>query len=182
MAIQTINIGNVVNDGLGDDLRTAFQKVNANFTELEGSLTVTASNTGSAGSSVFKQKTGTNLEFRRLISGTKILVEELTDSIKINNTQPDGFALIATNSGNVTASSFPNITLSGGNDVDITAFGSTITVNTVLPVTQILTSIDFGPITGEYENSVQFAVANANVDFGTIALPSRLDLDLGPII
>ncbi len=34
MAIQTINLGNVVNDGLGDDLRTAFQKVNANFTEL----------------------------------------------------------------------------------------------------------------------------------------------------
>ena len=27
MTIQTINIGNVVNDGLGDDLRTAFEKV-----------------------------------------------------------------------------------------------------------------------------------------------------------
>ena len=29
MAIQTINIGNQVNDGLGDDLRSAFQEVNA---------------------------------------------------------------------------------------------------------------------------------------------------------
>ena len=35
MAIQTINIGNIVNDKLGDDLRTAFQKVNANFSALK---------------------------------------------------------------------------------------------------------------------------------------------------
>jgi hypothetical protein len=44
MAIQTINIGNVVNDGLGDDLRTAFQKVNANFTALDAELSVTGKN------------------------------------------------------------------------------------------------------------------------------------------
>jgi len=34
MAIQIINIGNAVNDGSGDDLRTAFVKVNNNFAEL----------------------------------------------------------------------------------------------------------------------------------------------------
>ena len=34
MAIQTINIGTVANDGTGDDLREAFVKVNANFAEL----------------------------------------------------------------------------------------------------------------------------------------------------
>ena len=33
--IQTINIGNLVNDGTGDDLRTAFEKVNSNFTNLD---------------------------------------------------------------------------------------------------------------------------------------------------
>ena len=37
MAIQTINLGTYANDGTGDDLRTAFQKVNANFTELGAS-------------------------------------------------------------------------------------------------------------------------------------------------
>jgi hypothetical protein len=31
MAIQTINVGTTANDGTGDDLRAAFQKVNANF-------------------------------------------------------------------------------------------------------------------------------------------------------
>ena len=34
MAKQTINIGTVANDGTGDPLRTAFDKVNDNFTEL----------------------------------------------------------------------------------------------------------------------------------------------------
>ena len=34
MAIQTINLGNYANDGSGDDLRTAFNKVNANFALL----------------------------------------------------------------------------------------------------------------------------------------------------
>ena len=34
MAIQTINLGTYANDGTGDDLRTAFEKVNANLVEL----------------------------------------------------------------------------------------------------------------------------------------------------
>lgn len=38
MALQTINLGTYANDGTGDDLRTAFQKVNANLTELYSSL------------------------------------------------------------------------------------------------------------------------------------------------
>jgi len=36
MAKQTINIGSSANDGTGDPLRTAFTKINANFTELYG--------------------------------------------------------------------------------------------------------------------------------------------------
>jgi hypothetical protein len=37
MAKQTINIGSNANDGTGDPLRTAFNKINENFTELYGS-------------------------------------------------------------------------------------------------------------------------------------------------
>jgi hypothetical protein len=37
MAKQTINIGSNANDGTGDPLRTAFDKINDNFTELYGS-------------------------------------------------------------------------------------------------------------------------------------------------
>ena len=36
MARQTINIGTTANDGTGDPLRTAFDKINDNFAELYG--------------------------------------------------------------------------------------------------------------------------------------------------
>lgn len=38
MAQQTIGVGSGGNDGTGDPLRTAFEKCNANFTELFGAL------------------------------------------------------------------------------------------------------------------------------------------------
>jgi hypothetical protein len=182
MAIQTINIGNVVNDGLGDDLRTAFQKVNANFSDLNSTLTITGSNVGITGSNVFKQKVNNNLEFRSLVSGTKMSLVETDTSILLNSTAPDAFVRIDTNAGSVEASTYEQITIQGGKDVDVTAFGSVVTVNTILPVTQILTYVDFGPITGQFENSIQLALASANIDFGTIVEPSRFALDCGTII
>lgn len=36
MAQQQINIGVLPNDGTGDPLRVAFQKINQNFTEIYG--------------------------------------------------------------------------------------------------------------------------------------------------
>ncbi len=182
MAIQTINIGNIVNDGLGDDLRTAFQKVNANFSDLNSTLTITASNIGVTGSNVFKQKINNNLEFKSLVSGTKMFLEETDTSIVINSTAPDSFVRIDTNSGSVLAETYEQITVQGGKDIDVTALGSVITVNTILPVTQYLTYADFGPITGLFENSIQLALASANIDFGTITEPSRFSLDCGTII
>ena len=48
MAIQNINLGTYANDGTGDDLRTAFQKVNNNFAELVSTSGIaTGSNLGS---------------------------------------------------------------------------------------------------------------------------------------
>ena len=69
MAVQTINIGNIANDGTGDDIRLAFGKVNDNFEELDlrnpGSLT--ASNVGDVGEGIFAQKDGTDLQSQKLV-------------------------------------------------------------------------------------------------------------------
>lgn len=68
MPIQTINIGNYANDSTGDDLRTAFQKVNANFTELAVTASVgNGANLGS-GTGIFKDKNLTTLQFKTLTS------------------------------------------------------------------------------------------------------------------
>lgn len=191
MAIQTINIGNVVNDGLGDDLRTAFQKVNANFATLDSGLTITASNVGTTGTGVFKQKTGTNLEFKNLVSGTKIALNDTGNAIVINSTAADAFTRFDTNSGSMLASVHQQITLSGTqapgsttsrSDIEVTTSGSNVYFKTIIPVTDILTSFDFGYITGDFDYVTQATVALANYDFGTIDLPSTFDLDLGGIV
>ena len=182
MAIQTINLGNQVNDGLGDDLRTAFQKVNANFSSLASELTITASNVGETGTGIFKQKTDANLEFKKLVSGTKMFIEDAPDSIIINSTAADAFTRIDTNSGSMFASTHQQITLQGGEDIDVTVLGSVITVNNVIPVTKILETYDFGPINGNFETTTQLAIAASNIDFGTVTLPGRLDLDCGTIV
>lgn len=191
MAIQTINIGNVVNDGLGDDLRTAFQKVNANFSDLSAQLTITVTNVGNVGVGVFKEKVGADLKFKKLVSGTKMFLNENADTITINNTAPDAFTRFDTDAGTMLASTHQQITLagtaapgstSGNKDIEVNAFESTITFKTIIPVTDILTSYDFGTLSGDYDNAVQILFQSSNLDFGTILLPGRIDLDCGGIL
>jgi hypothetical protein len=199
MSIQTINIGNLVNDGLGDDLRTAFRKVNENFSELSTALTVTASNIGGTGQGIFKQKTGPNLEFKNLVSGTKITLDGGDDFVRINSTQPDAFTSITTNDGSIIANnnvvpSTLNITLQGAPTYTAPAEGlagrnikvvktsdRVISIDTVLDLNQILLSLDFGPITSSFAHPIQLALAASNIDFGTITNPGRQSLDLGGI-
>ena len=191
MTIQTINIGNVVNDGLGDDLRTAFEKVNANFTDLSAQLTITATNVGTVGVGVFKEKVGADLRFKKLVSGTKMLLNENTDTVTVNNTAPDAFIRIDTDAGVMLASTYQQITLAGTaapgsttsrKDIEVNAFGSTISFKTIIPVTDILESYDFGTINGAYTNAMQVALQSANIDFGTVLLPGRIDIDCGSIL
>ena len=185
--IQTINVGNLVNDGLGDDLRTAFQKVNANFAELNAGLTITASNTGT-GAAIFKEKVNNDLRFKSLVGGTKILIQESALSIDISSTQADAFIQIDTDSGSVKADTYEQITMqgiaapgseTGIKDLEVTASGSSVNFKTIIPVTEYLTTYDFGTINGTYANALQLAMQASNIDFGTLTYTSDIDLDCG---
>jgi len=185
--IQTINVGNLVNDGLGDDLRTAFQKVNANFAELNAGLTITASNTGT-GAAIFKDKVNNDLRFKSLVGGTKILIQESDLSIDISSTQADAFIQIDTDSGSVKADTYEQITMQGVSapgsetgikDLEVTASGSSVNFKTIIPVTEYLTTYDFGTINGTYANALQLAMQASNIDFGTLTYTSDIDLDCG---
>jgi hypothetical protein len=177
--ISTINIGNIVNDGLGDDLRTAFQKVNANFATLNNDLTITASNLGTVGESVFKQKSGLNLEFKKLVAGNKITITSSPDSLLISSTVGNSFRRITTQSGYVDADTSQFVTIQGDPDISVTAAGDVITVTTVQDLNQILQVLDFGPLNGQYTSIVQMNTAAANIDFGTFANPGSINFDSG---
>jgi hypothetical protein len=68
MSIQYINIGSNANDGTGDDLRTAFLKVNDNFQLLAtiGGETNIGANLGGGGGQVYAGKTNETLNFRTI--------------------------------------------------------------------------------------------------------------------
>jgi len=91
MTVSTINIGNIANDGTGDDLREAFIKVNNNFLELEARNPeqTTASNqfadTG-ATAGIFKEKDGFNLKFKNLTAGNNITLTTDDNQITIDTT------------------------------------------------------------------------------------------------
>lgn len=178
--LNSINVGNVVNDGLGDDLRTAFQKVNANFQLLNTELTLTASNVGTTGEGIFKEKSNNDLKFKKIVGGDKIILNSTADSIVINSTQPNSFTKITTNSGFVDADDYEQITVQGGLNLTVSHVGSgVIEVDTKLDVGSILTNLDFGPIVGGYDSILNLTLAAANVDFGTVAKVGKINIDFG---
>jgi hypothetical protein len=85
MNITQINIGDIANDGTGDDLRTAFDIINHNFVEVETSIdaSTVAANLG-AGVGVFKQKTVNTLEFKSLAVDDKLSVAADGNTITIS--------------------------------------------------------------------------------------------------
>jgi hypothetical protein len=65
---KLVNLGNYANDGTGDDLRTAFEKVNQLFQELSGDVNIVGGTNLGGGAGIFAQKNLTNLEFKSLVS------------------------------------------------------------------------------------------------------------------
>jgi hypothetical protein len=62
MAKQTINIGSAANDGTGDPLRTAFDKINDNFSELYAvSAAGSGNNIAISGNSLISENTNGNI-------------------------------------------------------------------------------------------------------------------------
>jgi hypothetical protein len=124
MTIQTINLGNYANDGTGDDLRTAFEKVNANFQSLLiTDLTNAANLTGGAG--LFKDKSQNTLNFKSIKAGTNVTITEQANTVTVNSSgvlnsdlnptlagdlNINGFDLISTETVNLTA---PGLVASG---------------------------------------------------------------------
>jgi hypothetical protein len=152
MAIKKINVGNAVNDGSGDDLRSAFVKVNENFDDLNNRQDNIATNIGT-GIGLFKEKVGIDLRFKSIVVGNGISVTGNTNTITITNTDHALINELATNNGN---------------DHDL-----------ILELNDILHTYDFGIIGTPTTNVIQFILQSMTTDLGSITSPGSINLDLG---
>lgn len=133
MAIQTINIGTIANDGTGDDLREAFAKVNNNFTELNAKSPeqTTAANLGSSGQGVFAQLSGSELQFKKIVAGTAITLAADGNTITINSTATGlpSLQVFADNNNATIDANNNSLTIAGGANVTTNLNGQTITIS-----------------------------------------------------
>ena len=116
MAIQTINVGTLANDGTGDDLREAFVKVNSNFSELDTRTEqTTAVNTGSTGQGVFKELVGSELRFKKLVPGGGMSITSNDDNLTLESLASTFIIQTSTNS----------VAAGGGSPIQFTGSGAT---------------------------------------------------------
>lgn len=153
---QVINIGTYANDGTGDDLRTAFEKVNANFSLLNSELGITsAENLGSVGFGLYSGKVDNVLQFKKL-----------TGSGGVTITSPDAntvnISALSSVQGDTNPSLGGNLNLNGhiingSGDVQSTVWG-----------------LDIRTINAQLQ-----AATGQDLDFGTFNTPASVNLDFG---
>lgn len=195
MPIQTINLGNYANDGTGDDLRTAFKKVNENFELVGGTLGIINGENLGSGAAVFKQRDNANLtlEFKTLTSTDNSIEITSTDntvnlkglSLLENDPSPSLAADLELNGNNITTGS------EGYGDIRTTVWGIDVrNLNSLMEmfIQAGTVTLDFGSIidgttgtpdapanvvdlNGNYPNWLGFSVADPsgiNLNFGSI--------------
>lgn len=120
MAIQSINVGNIANDGTGDDLREAFIKVNDNFVEVDSKLSqvpISATNRGQSGEGIYAQTVNNILEFKKLSPGQNITLTSNNDVVIIDSAGGLSDFLVLTDNGSLTVDGSSAWTIAGGDNV-----------------------------------------------------------------
>jgi hypothetical protein len=131
MSLQQINLGTVANDGTGDDLRTAFQKIISNFNQLDARTpeATTAVNLGN-GQGVFASKVNDELRFKSIVGGQNVTLTATGQTITVDvNAGVTQFSVEA-DSGSLLVTENSTIKIEGGRLVTTQRTGNSIVVNT----------------------------------------------------
>ena len=159
MAIQTINIGTVANDGTGDDLREAFVKVNANFAELaaRNPEATTGANLGASGEGVFEQLNGAEMQFKKLIGGGNVTLSSDGNAITINSVGGLQTLNVETDNGSQTVTDGDTLKFIGGTNLNTKIAGGGVTLDSVTEL-----SSDLSPELGANLDGKNFQIINLN--------------------
>tara|TARA_R110000851_G_scaffold42698_9_gene106010 strand:- start:379 stop:1113 length:735 start_codon:yes stop_codon:yes gene_type:complete len=130
MALKTINLGSVANDGTGDDLREAFEKVVFNFSDLDARTpeATTVSTLGS-GSSLYFDTNVNDLRFKSLIGGTNATLISTDNDITINVDAGVTQFIVAGDTGSLTVTENTTVTMQGGTLITTTRDGNNIRID-----------------------------------------------------
>ena len=137
MAQSSINIGQLANDGTGDDLREAFVKVNNNFTELYArspesttAVNLVADDATTAG--LFAQKSSQELQFKSLKAGPNVSLSTSNNQVTITSSGIVSilFTTDAGSVGPINASGVARFLGTGG--VQTTGSGTDVTIDSKL--------------------------------------------------
>ncbi len=182
MTIELINLGQYANDGTGDDLRTAFEKVNNNFTTLNLTLGVTNATNVGTGAQFYKAKTESTLQFRTLRSpNNSVTVTSSDNTVDLSVTTELSTDLTPVLGGDLNLNN--NIIYNG--DTQTTVYGYSVPLVSGL-LELILAgntyTIDFGSFlspTGGGNGGIDLDFGELDVDsfangidFGTFSVPS----------
>ena len=203
MAVQLINIGNVANDGTGDDLREAMIKINTNFEELDlrDDEQTSASNLGDTGEGLFLRRNVYDLEFKKISAGANVTLTADDNKIVIAADSGVSDLTITADTGSVVLDDSAALTISGGADISTAIVDGVLTVaytgvtdlvsdttpqlsadldaqaNNLLNVGTIATSGITGPLIGNVTGLVH------GIDIRTIAGNDQADFGaINPVI
>lgn len=159
MAIQTINIGRYPNDGTGDDLRAAFEKVNSNFSFIQSNSGVAGGVNLGTGTGLYVQRTNGNLEFKSLTStDNSVLITNTTNTVNLQSVPRIQNESNPTLGDNLELNGY-NITSENGGDIRAPVFG--IDVKSLAKIIELMV----------YSGSV-------SIDMGSFLYPAGSDLDI----
>ena len=178
MAQTTINVGSNANDGTGDDLRSAFISVNANFTELYDASPVTSS-ISLAGNTISTNASNANLKL--LASGTGVIELE---GIQIRDNHIEGIrsnedlVISASGTGNIRIGSLRlNGTTISSDDSSSVRINETLHVNTIASDDSTAVTIDDGLlVTGTLQANVIDTNSISSADSTAIQINDALNV------
>ena len=191
MTIQTVNLGSYANDSTGDDLRTAFTKVNSNTEELDLTRVVSAVNLG-LGAEIFKDKVAKNLQLRKINAGINITVTQNANDItiatpdSINNLVEDTSPQLG---GNLDLNNF-NVLGTGNVDIDgvviadeftgnIVVRNSNLTIEAYNSISSDYNSVSVNGLTFSGNNKISSGINNISTAVGDgLVIDSDLQLIL----
>ena len=157
MAVQTINVGNIANDGTGDDLRDAFIKINQNFDDLDlrNPSTLGGTNLGT-GTGVFSDYTSGNFNFKSIQGGVGITLADDGSTITVNSDPID--IVVVSDSGSKIVNSGSILRILGGDNT-----GTQFINGDMYVFSQTVLESDTDPKLGEDLNAQQNSITNVNL-------------------